>query len=245
MTIADLQTLTRFLTSTNTTTLTAANLLILNNKWYEEVIGNIIGATVGSKRPFGDFNWTGFPTEEITLTNSTADYALSGWGTTDAEAPIAILGAEVLDEDGNWHLLRRTSLKEIQAKGSSQSEYQETDGRPSEYEIRDNVLVLYPAPDNGVSVTLVGGLRLHYLRTADRYTAAEVTTGTKEPGFPSPWHDLLAYGSAYDYGLATGLPTTNGFKQIYDTKMKDLLEFIVNRDQDVDESLTPATRLYK
>lgn len=229
MTIADLQTLTRFLTKTNTTSLTAANLLILQNKYYEEIVGKIITETSGADFQFGDINYTAFPTYTISMTNGTSAYDLSALSTR----ALAIMGAEVVDNAGDSHPLSRTSLRKIRDMGFAQSEYSPTSGQPIEYEIRDSQIVLYPAPDNGVTVTLTNGLRIFYLRTADIFTSAQVTTGTKEPGFPSPWHDLLAYGPAYDVAITNGLPNANYFKLEYDKRMKEMLQHISKQDQDV------------
>lgn len=227
MTIADLETLTRFLTNSTTTSVTAANLLILENKYYEEITGKILSETSGAQWQFGDFNYTEFPTFTITLRDSDPEYDLKEVSTT----PLTIMGLEVQDNEGNWHVLRRTTLRRIHEQGIGQEDYQETDGLPNEYEIRDNMIVLYPAPDNGISVTLSGGLKVFYLRTADIFTSAEVTTGTKEPGFPSPWHWLLSYGPAYDIALTANLPTANAFRDRYEKGLKDMLGFISRRDQ--------------
>lgn len=221
----------RFLTKTNTTSLTNANALILINKYYEQVTGKLLTETAAAKWKFGDFNYSAFPSFTVTMTNSTAEYDLNDWGTTDEEAILNVLGAEVLDNNGIWRPLKRVTLREIHQQGVGQTEYFKTDGIPIEYELRDNFIVLYPAPDNGVSVTLSGGLKIFSLRTADKFTSAEVTTGTKEPGFPSPYHDLLAYGPAYDVAVTLGLPNAANFKLEYNNRMDELLKFIGKRDQ--------------
>ena len=232
MTIADINTLARFLTKTNTTSLSAANLLILVNNAYERIVGKLVSETVGSKWPFGDFNYTAFPSFTVTMSNSTAEYDMTDWGTTDEETILVILGVEVKDQDGIWHTLRRTSLREInEIEGLGQTEYFKTDGRPVEYELRDNFIILYPAPDNGVSVTLTAGLKIHHLRTSDRFTSAEVTTGTKEPGFPAPWHYLVAYGAAIEYAISSNLPNVNQMRNVFETGLKELLDFVIRRDQ--------------
>ena len=238
MTIADIEILTRFLTKTNSTVFTAAQLLLLENKYYEEIVGRLITETGSGKWPFGDFNYTAFPTFTVNMTNSTAEYDLRDWGTSDEATILTILGVEVKDDEGNWHPLKRITLREINQNGTGQADYLETDGLPIEYELRDNMIVLYPAPDNGVSVTLTAGLKIFYLRTADKFTSAEVTTGTKEPGFPSPWHDLLSYGSSYDYAVANGLPNANYFRLEYDRRMNEMLKFIAKRDQTVENGIT-------
>src|SRR3990167_7678316 len=194
---------------------------------------------IGGNATYGDLNYTGFPTFTITMTNSTEAYDFNDWITTTSQqtiarsTPLVILGADVLDNGGVWHLLDRISEDYIRNNlGIALSEYQKTDGRPQEYALRDNLIVLYPAPDNGVSVTLSSGLRLYYLRSGDIFTSAEVTTGTKEPGFPRPWHDLMSYGSAYDYAIASGLRNAAQLKFEYDTRMKEMLDFIAGKDRE-------------
>ena len=244
MTIADIGTLTRFLTKTNSTTFTEAQLLIFVNNSYERIVGKFIAQTSGGQMKFGDFNYTAFPSFAVTMTNSEPAYDLTDWGTTDEEAILTILGVEVLDNDGNWHTLTPITLDEIRDKGIALSEYQKTDGLPLEYEKRDNQIILYPAPDNGVSVTLSGGLRVYSLRTADRFTSAEVTTGTKEPGFPSPWHDIIAYESSYQYAIANGMPNAGFYKSEMDRKERELMSFIFKRNQDDRPIMTNKPIIY-
>src|SRR3990167_1103934 len=220
MTIADIEILTRFLTKTNTTSLTAANLLILENKYYEEIVGKIINETSGADWQFGDRNYEAFPTFTITMSNGVAAYDINDVSTT----PLTIAGVEIQDNAGDWHPLTRTSLRKIRESGFAQPEYFPTSGQPIEYELRDSQLVLYPAPDNGVTVTLTNGLRVYYLSTADVFTSAQVTTGTKQPGFPSPWHYLLSWGPAYDIAVTNGLPNANSFKNKYDSGLKEMLD---------------------
>ena len=154
------------------------------------------------------------------------------------------MAVEILDEDGNWHTIEPITLQDIRAMGIAQSEFMETDGRPVYYEKRENAIVLYPAPDNGVSVTLASGLRIFFLRTADVFTAAQVTTGTKEPGFPSPYHMLIVYMAAMPY-LINYHPAKIVY---YENKRiqleKDLLNFVSRRNQDEKPIMTMKTEPY-
>ena len=137
MTIADINTLVRFLTKTNTTTFTAAQLLIAINASYERVTGKIITETAGGTWPYGDANYTAFPTYTLNLTNSTAEYQFDSLTT-----PIVIMGVEVLDNTGIWHTLTPITLEDIRKQGIAQVEYQKTDGMPNEYEKRENSVVM-------------------------------------------------------------------------------------------------------
>lgn len=238
MTIADIETLTRFLTKTTTVSLTAPNLLIIENKYYEEITGKILSETAGGEWPYGDSNYTAFPDYTENLVDSQAEYDIGAFGTGGDETPLVILGVEVLNVDGIYETLRPITLQELTERGTAQTEFFKTDGKPQFYEKRENLIVLYPAPDNGVNVTFASGLKVFYLRRADIFTSAEVTTGTKEPGFPSPWHDLLSYGPAYDVALANGLSSANGFKAEYDRRLKEMLDFLSIRNQDDRKVLT-------
>lgn len=245
MTITEINTLIRFLTNTSSTSLTDAQLLILVNKEYEKVVGEIIKETAGSKWQFGDFNYTAFPTFTVNMTNNVRDYDLRDWGTSDDSTILTIMGVEVKDIDGLWHPLRRITLDHIHNNFlQGEADYQSSGGLSDEYSLRDNMISLYPTPSS-TYMTLTAGLKLFFLRTADKFTSAEVTTGTKEPGFPSPYHDILAYGSAYDYALKSGLPNANQLLGERSRKMEELLNFIANRDQDVKYRFKNVRKPYK
>ena len=227
MTIADINILARFLSETDTTSLTAANLLILVNASYERITGKLIAETAGGRWPYGDANYTAFPTYTMNLVNSQAEYQIDS-----LTMPLTIMGAEVLNNSGIWQPLSPINLDDIRGKGIAQVEYFKTDGLPLEYEKRENIIVLYPAPDNGVSVTLSGGLKIFFLRTADVYTSAQVTTGTKEPGFPSPYHEILAYEAALTYCSIYKPERVPFLTAQVNKKEKELLSFISRRGQD-------------
>ena len=223
-TIAETATLTRLLTKTTTTSFTNAQLLIAVNACYERITGIILSETSGGRWKWGDINYTALPTYTMTLTNSEPFYQIDS-----LTGVLIILGVEVLDNNGNFYPLDPITLDDIRKLGIAQSEYHETDGRPLEYEKREHAVILYPAPDNGVSVTLSGGLRIFFLRGASVVTDMTATTSV---GIPSPWNDALAYGAAYIYAIANGLPNANQLKIERDTKEKELLAFISRRNQD-------------
>lgn len=173
------------------------------------------------------------------LVNSQAEYQIDSLTT-----PLTIFGVEILNNSGIWQPLNPISFESIRRQGIAQVEYFKTDGRPLEYEKREHIIVLYPAPDNGVTVTLTGGLKIFFLRTADIYTAAQVTTGTKVPGFPSPWHDAIGYAVAYIVAIANDMPRANKLLQLALLKEKELLDFISRRDQDNRKVMTGKKIMY-
>lgn len=236
LSIPDIATLTRLLTQTNTVNLSNANLLILINAALDRIHGKILSETGAGKWPPGDINFSAFPTYTQNLVNSQAEYSIDSlaagtYASTGGgrHEPLVILGVEVVDNAGNSHVLEPITLKEIHRRGIAQSEFMETDGRPLYYEKREHMVVLYPAPDNGVSVTLTAGLRIFYLRNAGQL---DNVTDSDFPGFPSPYHDLVAYMAAYDYAIGHGLSNVNHLGAEVVRKEKELMRFIAMRNTD-------------
>ena len=224
MTVADIATLARFLTNTDSDSFTNAQLLVIVNAAQERISGRILTETSASKWKFGDINYTAFPTYTMNLVNSQAEYQIDS-----LTGALVIFGVEILDNTGIWHPLTSISLSDIQRTGIAQLEYLKTDGQPIEYEKREHMVVLYPAPDNGVTVTLTAGLRILFLRGMSAITDMTSTTAI---GFPLPWHDFLAYDAAYTYAIANELSTARILKGEMVQKEKELLAFISKRDQD-------------
>lgn len=172
----------------NTTNLDNTTLLRRVNAAYEEVI-SLIQNSDGLWQ-FDDTNFTNFPIATTTLVNSQADY-------TFASDVLEVEQVSVLDVSADWQLLE--PIDRHQMNGIDPVQFEENDGLPKYYDKQGNSLILYPAPDNGLSVTLTGGLKVTFKRTADIYTAAQFTTGTKEPGFVSQFHMLIPYKAAVPF----------------------------------------------
>ena len=220
-TIADIQTFTRFLCDADTTSYTAANLLITTNQAYEEVVAKILDAD--GRWQWDDTNRSDLPIGTTTLVNGQQDYAFD---TTH----LKILGVSVKDENGNFYTL--DPIDSDDTAPFDRAEYLETAGRPLFYDKLGNSIFLYPKPDNGVSVTLSAGLKVYFQRTADLFTSAQVTTGTKVPGFASPSHMLLAYKAALPYCMNYKKDRVPGIVNEIAKLEKDLVKFYSKRDKD-------------
>lgn len=188
-TIADINAEARALVDADSTSYPAADLLRRVNMAYEEVVALILGCD--GLWQFDDTNFTTFPIATTTLVASQQDYTFNA-------AHLEIEGVSVLDNTGIWHKLRQIDDKSL---GVDPAEYRKDDGLPVEYDKQGSSLLLYPAPASG-SVTLASGLKVFFKRTADIFTSAQVTTGTKEPGFASPFHMILAYKAAIPYAMS-------------------------------------------
>ena len=188
MTIADINTLTRFLVNADISSYSAANLLINTNIAYEEIVGKIIG--MDGRWQFDDQNYTTYPIGTQTLVASQNDYTFDS-------TQLEIERVEVKDAQGDWHLLTPIDKSQI---GFAIDEFEPTPGLPWCYDKQGASILLYPAPSSATT-TLTSGLKVYFKRTASIFTSAEVTTGTKVPGFASPFHQLISYKAAIPFAV--------------------------------------------
>lgn len=109
---------------------------------------------------------------------------------------------EIKDNNGFWRKITQIDPSDI--KDASPDEFFGTDssGNPNDgfsqyYDILGDTIFLYPAP-TATNVTLSGGIRVTFKRTADLFTTADTT---QAPGLPSTHHVLLAYMAAQGYNM--------------------------------------------
>lgn len=104
-----------------------------------------------------------------------------------------ILGVEVKDSNGEYYPLRPIDDTQIRASGLSETELFDQDGKPIYYDLRGDILTVFPAP-SASDVTTTAGLRIKYQREMDYFTSADTT---KEPGIPRQFHDIpVLFGCA-------------------------------------------------
>lgn len=227
MTIADINTKARFLCSATTTSYTAAQLLIEINNAYEEVVGWILGAD--GRWQFDDTNFTSFPEATTTLVANQKDYSFD-------VTHLEVIRVQVKDSSGNWYTLDpidRQDYHEPLETLFAQA------GLPTMYDKDGSSVVLYPAPATG-SVTLTAGLKVFFKRTASIFTSAEVTTGTKVPGFASTFHEILSYMSAITYCNVYKPERVPMLMNKVDSLKRDLIKFYGRREQDRRKLLSPS-----
>ena len=193
MTISDLNQEARDLVDADTTSYSAATLLRRINQAYETVVGWIINAD--GDWQWDDTNYTDFPIGTYTLVNGQPKYSFN-------DKFLQLEEVQIMNNDGKYQIIRPIDQKDSFSPIPLSEEFA-TSGLPLFYDkISDDTIKLFPAPDNGVSVTLASGLKIRFKRTADIYTSAEVTTGIKEPGFASPFHIILSYMAARPYAMS-------------------------------------------
>lgn len=167
--------------------------------------GNIWLSNVGVALWKASKSWSWDDRNQSTLSIATTDlvYNQSDYGL--ASSILTVQGASVLDVSGNWQRLHPINKDQVEKEGDVDFDfYNETAGMPSEYALYDNSIFLKPPPDNGVSVTLSGGLKLWISRTVTTFSvpASYSTADATIPGFDPSFHVILSLGIAHEYLLA-------------------------------------------
>ena len=102
MTIADINTKARYLVDADTTSWTAAQLLIEINNAYEEIVATLI--EMDKTWDFGDSNYASLATGLSNLTAGTQAYQLtSGW--------LTLSSVSVMDSNGLYNKLKPIIIK--------------------------------------------------------------------------------------------------------------------------------------
>ncbi len=169
-------------------------MLIAINNAYERVV-SLIMQTDG-RWEWDDNNQTDLPIAVATLTTNQQDYSL-------AVTHLNITRVEVKHTAGLWRQLFPISQSDF--TGIALAEFMKTSGQPTYYDKAGSSVFLYPAPD----YTQASSLKLTFQRPRTLYTSAEVTTGTKTPGFNSLYHDLISLIVAHDHAIAKGSANIN------------------------------------
>ncbi len=196
MNIADINTETRALVDASTTSYADPLLLIRTNTAILKVSDVILDAD--GRFDWDDSNNTDFPEGTANLVSGQKDYSID-------TSYIEIVGASVLGSSGVWRKLLPfdpDDLASVYGPLMDRAQFLSSSGNPLYYDLHGNSIILYPAPDNGVSVTLAGGLKVYAKRTAQLFTSAEVSAGTKVPGFASQFHHIISYLAAEPYAQA-------------------------------------------
>lgn len=217
-------------TKTNSTSYPAADMLIDINNAYNHVVGLILEAD--GRWQWDDNNQTDFPIATTALVASQGDYAL-------ATSHLKVLRVELKNSAGGWSQLDTYDIEDWQ--GQSITQLQATTGTPSCYDVIGGSVFLNPYPNYSQSASL----KVYFQRGPAEFTSAEVSTGTKEPGFASLFHELIILWVSYDYKVDNEMNATGLFNKIQ-LKEKQLTDFYGSRDKDDQARLTmKATRNYR
>ena len=233
MTISDINAEIRSLCDADTTSYTAPDLLRRVNSMLEIIIGKILDAD--GTWQWDDTNYTDAPRGIGTLVEGQEAY-------TYASDYLQIIAMDIKDNNGFWRRIKSLDMNEL--GGLSPEEYFGTTsgaiitGFPLYYDLfSDDSFRLWPLPTS-TNVTLASGYRVWFKRTADIFTSAQVTTGTKVPGFASPFHPLLCYMAAVPYCITYKKDRVALYEKKIEELTKDMLAFYGRREKDKRKQMT-------
>ena len=189
------------------------------------------GITADRKFQLDDSNHTKLPIGTTDLTAGQSDYSFL----TDEQGNriINITRVEVMDSDGIYTLLRPKDQQEI---GEALDEFLKTDAPPLYYDkIADNIIRLYPTPDETVSA----GLKFYFQRTPSYFTASDTT---KEPGFANELHRGIVMQCAYDAAFTLGLQNAGELAMELERENVVMREYFMNRNTDEIQNIKAVTR---
>lgn len=195
MTISDINNYVSFRANTNTTEYSTANRLINTNRWYHKVADMIVDSS--DDITWDDFNQSG---EAIITKTLVANQKYVQLAATDEI--LRVQRVEVSYDGTNWYKAEPINQGEIASTINLAADINNVFATTKPYyELRGLFLYLYPVPTaNGTNQ-----LKIWVKREADEFTSAQVSTGTREPGFDEPWHVMIALGMAYDWFVAKKL----------------------------------------
>lgn len=189
MTISDINAFCTFRTGANTTQYSAANRLISTNRWYHKITDMIFESM--SDYQHQDLNLT---TEAIISKNLVANQGYVDIGLTDLI--LNIRRVELAYDATNYYLSSPLGEGEVSDSIATQANINARFNSTQPFHrLKGRLLYLYPVP----TANATNGLKLWVDREADEFTSAQVTTGTKEPGFDEPYHVMIALGMCLDW----------------------------------------------
>ncbi len=176
-----------FLVNTDSVKFPIEDKVRIVNRWYERTVGRILEAD--GRWQFDDSNYSTLPIATTNLNAGQQDYSF-------AVRFLRIDRIEMKDRAGKWIWIEPMDQNDVRRR--SLTEMANQSGVPKMYDKLADSIFLYPRPD----YSSTAGLKAYYQRSVELFTAADTT---KEPGFASIFHKILALGPALEYAQANGL----------------------------------------
>lgn len=228
MTISDIVNRVYFLTKTNSSSYVAADMLISINMAYNRVVSLILQSD--GRWQWDDDNQTDLPIATTALVASQQDYTI-------AASHLKILRVEIKGDGATYF----TKLDPLDSGDGEYIVDNVTTGPPQCYDIVGSSIFLYPIPNYSQSASL----KVYFQRGPTEFSSAEVSTGTKVPGFNSLYHDLIPLWVAYDYAVANGLPTAPGYFAEIQRKEAQIVADYSRRNKDDTARITNMPITYR
>jgi hypothetical protein len=230
MTLAEINSKISFLTKSNTTNYSPANRALNINNWNSRVTALILRSQ--DSWDFDDSNRSDFPILTTDLVAGQQDYALP-------LGSLQIKRGEVTYDGSSWNRLNPFDINEREGATNSASLADFTTSKPF-YDIHSGSLFLYPIPTGNVSAALT----LWIARAPVEFTADQMTS-SDEPGFDSLFHEILAYGAAYEYATANSLANREILKRTLDEMQAELRAYYGSKDKDIIYSFQGENNSFK
>lgn len=225
MTISDINAEIRLLCDADTTSYRDDALLRRVNSSLETLVGKIINAD--GNWQFDDTNYTNLPIGTGDLVSGQSSYSFSS-------EYLDILEIMILTTGGIYQRITPFDPSEL---GTSFDEWVGSstgtppDGMPQYYDKLGDSIRFDRSP-TAAHVTLTAGLKVRFKRTADLFTSGQVTTGTKEPGIASPYHQLICYMVAVPYCMSYKKDRVALYEKKVIEMTSDMIDFYTRRAKD-------------
>ncbi len=218
-----------FLVNTDSTKFPIEDKTRIINRWYEKTVGKILEAD--GRWQFDDTNYTTLPIATTDLNSGQQDYSF-------AVRFLRLTRMEVKDTNGVWRWLQPLDQNDVRRRSITELGNQQ--GVPQWYDKLADSTFLYPRPN----YTQVGGLKAYYQRMAELFVSSDTT---KEPGFASIFHRLLAIGPALEYAIANNLNPNKivSLRGELQTMENDMKEFYSKKSKDEQTSLQARIIRYR
>ncbi|MFA6712138.1 MAG: hypothetical protein WCS33_05475 [Candidatus Caldatribacteriota bacterium] len=215
-----LRNFTRFLTNSNSTTYTDADVDASLNMYYHDIVNQILESMDG-----WDFQG------EIATANLVAsqqEYVLP----TDI---LKIKRIEITYDGTTWNKARFFDISEDPDPTDSTTITRNFSTNDPYVDLHDNSVFLFPVPTANVSA----GIKIWYEKEA-----TELSSATSEPVFAEAYHKILCYGAAKDYfekyaDVEGNTNKRNLQQQNYNRMLEDLKTFYNTKNQDRDYEIKP------
>jgi hypothetical protein len=203
MTLGDVANKARALTHTDTTSYTAANLLIDINIWYQKVVSMILESQ--DEADFDDARNTDYPVVTTPMVAGQRDYAIPV-----SENVLKIKRVDVTYDNSNWYRATPTDSGTIDfGQGNTTNEDANYIQQAPEYDVKYNSVWVYPEA-SATDVSAGAKIRVEWERSITPFTSADYTTDPNDStvvlGFDAPLHAIVSDGAAFEKAKADNLP---------------------------------------
>ena len=189
MTITDIQNRITFLTGLDTNIYLPADRLNAINNAYDKLHSIILESQ--DEWDFDDSNAVDLPISETELTSGVNTYVL----------PDTLYKVNKVEVNYGSGMVKAIPL-DLNETGLSEDEVSARANVSSpRYRLFSNTLKFYPTPTETVAL----GIQVYYDREVESFTADDITTGTKKPGFDRLFHDYIALQASLDAGVGFNL----------------------------------------